>query len=409
MLNEIFWLARRDEICLKPDVTNLNAGSCSPTCLAALDAVLRYQRELAEDPVEFVFRKTPKIAETARRTLAAALGCAEPGRIALVGNASFAVNTVLKSLPFERGDVIVTTDQEYHHYDPIFSMLKERKGVAVHRITLPLGDSTHGTPDAILAAFAAACTSRTRALFFSHVTSATGTTLPAARLCELARQRGLLSIVDGAHAPGLVDVTLKALDPDFYTANIHKWLMGAVGSAFLYVRPARRRMIAPLITMGPSAFDWQRADTAQVEGGPSGWCFSHEYQGTRNASAILAIPEALAFRMSLPEPARRDRTARLAEFCRERLTSLGYVAASPRHPELATCMVAFYLPKNTPRIDSVRAWAEMRKRHSIEVALPHLGDGTPLLRVSNAWFNTESEIDRLATVLATWRWQDFAV
>jgi isopenicillin-N epimerase len=233
--------------------------------------------------------------------------------------------------------------------------------------------------------------------------------LPAAALCRLARERGLISVVDGAHALGMVPVSIPEIQPDYYGANIHKWMMGPTGSALLYVAEGRRAATRPLVTTGTFAFAPERADESVGYGGPTRWIFSHEYQGTRNHAPLLAALEAVAFHREVPLDAVAARTGRLAARCRALFQELGYAPASHAHPELATCMTSFFLPApGGQRVDGTKAFWGMREEHGFELQFPALGDGRMTIRISNAWFNGEEDLERLEALLKTVDWGRYA-
>lgn len=410
MKTETEWSSRRARLCLKAGVTNLNAGTCSPVSRGVLDAVQHWHAVKAEDPVQFTFRTAPVLMEASRRELAAYLGC-EARSLLLVNNSTFAVNTLARSLPWNAGDEIVMSDQEYHHYVTLWRRLARERGIVLTLVPIPGPDEAPPlTPAALVERFAAAVTPRTRALFVSHVTSNTGLRFPVKELCALAKGVGAWSLIDGAHAPGLVPVDLRGIDPDFYFANVHKWMMGATGAAFLYVRPALRAQVKPLVTTGAFTAAEGAVDLDQVtDAGPTRWCLSHEYQGTRDLVPFVVIPEVLRFLGEVPLKEVDRRTLPLTIYARNRLASapLGFLPASPAHPELATCMVSFKAPAVVTAAGGFladRAWAHFRQAEQFEVAFPHLRDGTPLLRVSCAWFNTTGDVDALAETLERLDW-----
>jgi isopenicillin-N epimerase len=395
-------------------VANLNAGSCSPQSALVLEAKIALEREMAADPVQTIWRTLPVKIEAARRELAAFVG-AESRDLLLAVNASAALNAVLQSLPLTAGDELLTSSQEYYHYLPILRRLQEERGVVVVTANLPLGDKAAGAKSdgvqvdtaTLVDAFAKRTTPKTKAMLVSHVTCQTGMVLPAKELAAMARERGILSVVDGAHALALVDLDLDAIDADFYAANCHKWLMGAIGSALLRVAPRSRAKIRPLVVMGGYFYESGAADELAHAGGPTRWQYSHEYHGTRDLTAWAVLPEVLRLRERLGgNAAVRERMLSLAVKGREVAREAGLVAAGPAPGPHATGMVAFHVPTKTGRIDFGKAVAHFRDRHRVEVALPALNDGTPLLRLSHAWFNHEGDLSQLAKALQATRWDE---
>ncbi len=402
MSTEISWSERRQEVALKAGVTNLNVGTCSPVVKPVLAELLRLTAMQSEDPEEFIFRYAPTALEEHRRVLADYIGAPAKDTLLIV-NSSYGINTVLASLKLAAGDEILLSDQEYHHYLPLLDKVASATGARLKAVPLPLAD-TDATPESIVRRFELAMTPRTRLVFFSHVTSACGMVLPARELCQLARRHGAMSLVDGAHAVGLVPLSIADLKPDFYTANIHKWLMGAAGSAFLYVAPERRDAIAPLVTSARYKFDWGLADEATWPGGPTHWIASHEYQGTRSYAPLLTIGTAVQYQKVLGLAAIHERTLPLRERCREIFAALGWREASPSHPELKTCMMSYHWPEAGAAPNMTRAGYRLRHDHQFEIGLPSLNDGRPLVRFSCAWFVNEAELVAFARLAGRMDW-----
>jgi isopenicillin-N epimerase len=392
---------------LPEGIVNLNAGTVSPTCGPAAAAAAAWRETAAGDPIRAIFREGPQQMEAARRELATAFRCSAEDLL-LVSNASYAINTVLRSFPWQAGDEILVSDQEYAHYWALLRRVEKATGAVVKILRLPLAfDAETPTPVGILTSIGRALGPKTRALFLSHVTSPLGLALPMEGICALARARGVTTIVDGAHAAGLVDVDLGALQADFYAANLHKWMMGVPGAAFLHVRHAARLTIEPLMTFShyeyaPGDLDWR-----PTPDWPTRWALSHEYQGTRDLAPFAAIPAMLAFHAELGRARAAARWRALRAHAERGFAAIGYAAASPAHPELQTAMLSLAIPGVDPaRFDVVGPWLSFREEHGIEVAFPAAVAGAPaLLRVSTAWFNTEAEIDRLVAVVAA---TDFA-
>lgn len=398
------WTAWRAELELPPGLVNFNAGSCSPCPRPVADELAELTRAISRDPVDMLWRVAPARIEGGRRALAAFLGI-EPVDLLLFNNASYGVNTVLKSIAFEQGDELLTTDQEYDQYHPLLYHLEKDSGVRVVRAPLPPSDLDPNLSTAkIVHAFERSLSARTKLLFFSHVTSATGTVVPAKELVAMARARGIPSCVDGAHAPGLIDVDLAAVDADFYAANVHKWLMGPAGSAFLHVRRDSRALIKPLMTMG--GFDYAAADADRPvhPDGPTRWAHSHEYQGTRNIAPFMVLDKVVRLCRDRDAAGARQRMTMLAGLARTTLRDAGLTVVSPTHHELATPLIACRIPTANGGIDKNKAWGALRRDHQVETAFPKLGDGTLLFRICTAWFNTEDEIAWLGKLLRQLDW-----
>jgi isopenicillin-N epimerase len=218
---------------LDPEVIFLNHGSFGATPAPVFEAYQRWQRELEKQPVEFLDRRAPGLLEEARSRLSSFLGT-ETDNLVFTCNATTGVNIVAHSLNLKPGDEVLATDHEYGAMDRTWGFLSEKYGFKYinYKLPFPLTD-----PESLVDAFWQGVTSQTRVIFLSHITSPTGIILPVAALCARARQAGIISIVDGAHAPGQIPLNLEQTGADFYTGNLHKWLCAPKGSAFIYARP----------------------------------------------------------------------------------------------------------------------------------------------------------------------------
>ena len=373
----------RELFLLRPDVVFLNHGSFGACPKAVFAEYQRLQLELEREPVDFLHtdRTLPARQAAVRAGLGAFLG-ARADDLALVPNATWGGNVVARSLRLAPGDEVLTTDHEYGAMERTWAFACEKAGARLVRreLPLPLDD-----PAAVVDAVWAGVTPRTRVLVVSHVTSSSGVILPVGELVRRAREHGLLSFVDGAHAPGQVPLDLDALGADFYTGNCHKWLLAPKGAAFLHARRDRQDRLEPLAV----SWGW-RADRP----GPSRFVDEHDWTGTRDPSAHLAVPAALAFR-------REHDWDKVMAGCRELalaardllLAEVGLPALCPPHPWLAQ-MVAIPLPP----VDAARLGAALRERHAIEVPVTTCA-GRPWLRISLQAYNTLRDIELLIDAL----------
>jgi isopenicillin-N epimerase len=246
-------------------------------------------------------------------------------------------------------------------------------------------------PGEIVDAVRQALSSRTRLLHFSHVLSATGLVLPAKELCELARRRGILTVVDGAHAPAMLSVDIDAIGCDFYGGNCHKWLLAPIGSGFLALGRGAAERLEPLQVSWGYNYDHARAHEPD-EFGSTPRLRALEFEGTRDPCAWLAVPDAIDFQANLGWEAVRDRMRKLAAYTRSRLEGVaGLRMTTPTSAALHGAMIAFWWP---PGLDAERLRNRLWER-SIEALVNEWPDGLTL-RVSSHFYTTEAEIGRLA-------------
>ena len=383
------WEPYRALIPRRPGQINLNAGTLSPTPRPVWDATTQLREEMAIDGTRFFWDALPPLLEASRRRLGAFLGVGTE-RLLLLPNVTFAMNLAIAALPLREGDEVVLADACYGAMRMALERRAAAAGALLKTVALPL-DATD--PDQIVEVFAGAIGGRTRALFIDHVTSPTGLVLPAAELCDLARDRDLWSIVDGAHAPGLVDVDLARIDADFYGANCHKWMMGAPGSGFLHASQRGAAALEPLVVSW--GYEYDRA-AAQGDSGWGGsyWQRNFEYLGVYDRCPQATIGAALDLREQIGEANLRARTGELTAYCRGRLAAAGLRCRSPLEERLTAAMLCFdYRALPEPGWRSA-PWYARR----IICPITRVGD-RHFLRVSCAWFNTEAEIDALAAAI----------
>jgi len=228
---------------------------------------------------------------------------------------------------------------------------------------------------------------RTRVLFISHLTSPTALVFPVAELCRRARAAGILTIVDGAHVPGQRPLDITALDCDFYTGALHKWVCTPKGVAFLYARPEVQEWLQPLVT----SWGWESER-------PSGSRFIdfHQYQGTRDISATLSVPAAIDFVESHDWPGAQARGHSLAISARDRVDELtGLPAICPPTREWLGQMTSIRLPDT---VDVAALQSRLFEHHHVEVPC-HRWNGVALIRVSAGVHTSEGDIEALLAAL----------
>lgn len=363
----------RELFLLDPDVVFLNHGSFGACPRPVFDEYQRLQRELERNPVELLslHRRFPELIEHVRGRLAAYVG-AEPANLVLVPNATAGVNLVARSLELRAGDEMVTTSHEYRGNEFLWKWLCERTGARCLVVeTMP-----PTAVDELTAAFGP----RTRLLFLSHVSSPTALRFPVEELCARARAAGVLTLIDGAHAPGQVDLHLESLGADFYTGNCHKWLCAPKGAGFLYARPDVQELLEPL------AVSWD-AEEEQ-------WADRHRWRGTVDPSPFLAVPAAIAFQEEHQWSDVRAGCHALAALARDELAQLLGTDPMAGDDDEPLQMTSVRLPPCDARALARRLFDE----HRIEV-LGQDWRGEPLLRVSVQGYNDERDLDKLLEAL----------
>jgi isopenicillin-N epimerase len=373
-----------------PTVVNLNTGSFGPLPRPVFDHATEVRRRLAAEPMDFLVRQMPPLLWHARTRLADFLG-ADPRRLIFAVNVSVAVNLVAASLQLAAPGEILLTDHEYGAMHWCWERAAQSQGLTLRTFPLP---TMAESPEEIVAAFDRAITERTRLLFFSHVLSPTGLVLPAKEICALARKRGVLCVVDGAHAPAMVPLQLREMGCDFYGGNCHKWILAPTGSGFLYcASPGSMELLRPVQVSWGWVHDRAHLDEPD-EFGTTPRIRHLEFEGTRDYCPWLSVPAALDFQENLGWQRVHERNLALAGYARQRLARLP--VATPAHPELHGFLTAFQLPEKT---DAPALRNGLWQRFRIEAPVVERPERL-LLRVSTHFYNTEEEIDRLADALS---------
>jgi isopenicillin-N epimerase len=362
------------------------------------------------EPVRFLARELDGHLAASRGALGGFVG-ADPDDLAFVTNATGAVNAVVRSLSFNPGDEILTTDHEYNAILNVLRYVAERDGarVVVARLRFP-GTSADDVAERILVA----ATARTRVAVFSHVTSPTALVVPVERLVPALAERGIDTLVDGAHAPGMLPLDLDGLGAAWYAGNLHKWVCAPKGAAFLHVRRDRQPGVRPgTISHGANS----------PVGSRSRFRLEFDWQGTLDPTAWLSVPAALTFIDGLVEggwPGAMARTHALALEARDALAQfLGSGDGGGATPDgMLGSMTAVAMPEDGPLggpamadqsspLDADPLQALLFDRYGIE--LPIVGWPVPavestepirrVLRVSAALYNDTGDIGRLVAAL----------
>lgn len=373
----------RSEFLLDPSVCFLNHGSFGATPRPVFDEYQRWQRELERQPVEFLGRRHNELMRRSREALAAYFKT-DAGNVVYTQNVTIAINIVARSLQLGPGDEVLATNHEYGACDRIWRFLSKERGFTYinQPINVPLVSA-----ERVVDELWQGVSPRTRVIFLSHISSPTAIRFPVEEVCRRARLAGILSVVDGAHAPGQLELDLPAIGADFYGGNLHKWLCAPKGAGFLYARPEVQPLLKPLVV------SWGYESEA-----PSGSTLVdlHEWWGTRDIAAFLAVPAAIQFQAEHDWGSVRSRCHQLlAGVLRsiEALTGLpGFYPDDSWYAQVATAS----LPADA---DLLRLKARLYDEYRVEVpAIPW--NGHNLLRVSIQGYNTQADADQLLEALA---------
>jgi isopenicillin-N epimerase len=383
---------------LDPSVTFLNHGSFGACPEAVLATQAEWRDRMEREPVLFLGRQLEGLLEAARAQVGAFIG-ADPDDLAFVTNATTGVNTVLRSLAFAPGDELLTTDHEYNATLNALAEVARRDGarVVIAGIPFPLREA-----DEVVDGIIAAVTPRTRIALVSHVTSPTGLVLPIADIVRELGARGIDTIVDAAHAPGMVPVDVTSLGAAYWTGTAHKWLCAPKGAAVLHVRRDRQAGIRPLI-ISHGAND--------PRPGRSRFRLEFDWTGTLDPTAWLTLPAAIDLVGRLMPggwPAVMEANRSLALAGRDVLCNL--LAIEPPVPDAMIGSLAA-VPLPIERDDAVAAELQRLLFDEDRIEVPVSGWPVPAarspgggpfgvtVRISAQLYNTLEDVERLGTAL----------
>jgi isopenicillin-N epimerase len=387
--------AIREQWSLDPSVVFLNHGSFG----ACPIRVLQYQAELRQrmerQPVQFFVRDLEGLLDEARTALGSFLN-APAQDLAWVPNATTAVNAVLRSLSFEPGDELLTTDHEYNACRNVLDFVARRAGakVVVAPVPFPIAGS-----DQVIQAVMDRVTGRTRIALLDHVTSQTALVLPIDALVRELRARGVETLVDGAHAPGMLPLQLAAIGAAWYTGNCHKWICAPKGAAFLYTRPDLQQQTRPaVISHGANS----------TRTGRSRYLVEFDWMGTDDPTAILSVPEAIRFMGQLLPggwAAVRETNHQLALRGRDVLCEV--LGVDPPCPDdMIGSLASLPLPDGDGRPSESPLYADplqdlLLEQFRIEVpVIPWPAPPKRLIRVSGQVYNRDGDYEKLGRALA---------
>jgi len=380
---------------LDPEIVFLNHGSFGACPIRVLEAQHELRGRMEAEPVRFFIRELPDLLDAARSSLAAFLRT-DPNGLAFVTNATTGVNTALAAIPFEKGDEILVTDHGYPACRNSAEAAARRSGARLVEVPLAFPLTS---PTEVVETVIGGLSSRTRAAVIDHVTSPTGLVFPIEELVAELENRGVTTIVDGAHAPGMLDLDLAGIGAPFYTGNCHKWLCAPKGAAFLQVRDDWRDRTHPLVTSHGAGAPLVDRSRFRLE---------FDWTGTGDPTPWLTVPTAVETLSSMVPggwPEIRSRNRRLTLAALEHLRSISGFA-SPCPDEMVGSMAAVPLPsRDSDEILPMGGMDPLQNRlfHEFSIEVPITLWSNPrrrAVRISAHLYNTIDEYHYLGAGLA---------
>lgn len=371
---------------LDPTITFLNFGSFGACPKPVFETYQKIQRQLEFEPVQFIVFDGIEALKEARVSLGNYLNC-HADDVVYVTNPSYGINTIAKSFPLKNGDEILSTNLEYGAMDRTWNYYCEKAGAKYVRqnIRLPIQNK-----ETFLEEFWSGCSPKTKAIFISHITSATGLILPIEEICQEAKARGLMTIIDGAHVPAHLPLDLSTLDPDIYVGACHKWMMAPKGSSFLYVKKEQQHWVDPLLVSWGYQSDFPSH---------SQFLDYHQTNGTRDFSAFLAVPSAIEFMeqndwWAVAKSCRELTLQNAQRFC----NLVDQEPICPLTNEYIGQMFSIPIKTDKP----MQLYKELFNRFKIEMPVAHQ-NGNLYLRYSIQAYNSSEDLNKLEEAIRTIR------
>ena len=366
---------------LDQDITFLNHGSYGACPIPVFKEYQKWQKKLENQPVQFMTNLLWENLKKSREALGKFIKCSEKD-ILLFSNPTMAVNNIIDNLNLSSNDEVLMTQHEYGALVRAWTHSSKKNNFKIiqQKINIPLESK-----EDFIKQFLSGVSINTKVIFISHITSQTALIFPIKEICSFAKKKGIITIVDGAHVPGHIDLNLREIECDYYTGACHKWLCAPKGTSFLYVREELQKDIIPqIISWGEEGED----------PGPTQFLMDFQWQGTRDMSAFLSIPEAIKFvkenkwrknhlankKMIL------DTSKMLRDLLKTESTFIG--------EDWTGQMVSHQLPNNSPETLKRDLWNDF----SIEVPIFEWQEHK-FIRVSLHYYNDISDVEKLLFAL----------
>lgn len=363
---EEFWNMVRTQMMLRKDIMYLNNGSFGSTPRMVFDAVVKGFRMIAEDP-----KSTGKLLEKieeVRKKVADFVGASED-EIALTRSTTEGMSMVAAGLPLKKGDEVLISDHEHSAGTQPWLLRGARDGIELREVKIPCPPES---PEQILNLFNDALTKKTRVISISHMTHAHGLLLPVKELCKLARDKGIFTVLDAAHPPGMFPFDLHDIDPDFYAGSPHKWLDAPAGSGIFYVRKDRIDTLWPMY----GARGWDRKNARRFEA-----------TGTKVWPVTCALGKAIDFQLAIGRERIEKRGRELSSYFKQRVREIpGVELLTPLDPKMCCSIGSFSLGE----YKSIDVYNYLLEKHNIITGPKNKRNA---LRVSTHFYNTKKEVD----------------
>lgn len=377
-MDEDYWSVIQNAFSVTRGIINLNNGGVSPSPRIVTEALVRYIWQQEDATAYTMWQILEPQSETIRTGLAEVFGC-DREEIAITRNASESLEVLLMGMDFKSGDEILTTTQDYPRMLTTLRQREKREGLVLKLIKIPIPPKNLGE---ITAAFERGITSRTRLILIMHQVNVTGQITPVKAVCEMARARGIETIVDGAHSFAQFDFKQKDLGCDYFGTSLHKWLFAPKGTGMLYVKRDKIGKIWPLM----AAESKQASDIRKFE-----------EIGTHSAAPKLAIGEALLFHNGIGGKRKEARLRYLSRYWMNRLKEVPKVRFNTSFDPEQSCAIANVLIEG---LNPAAIGSYLFDKHRI-FTTPIIHDEFQGIRITPNVYTTLGELDRFCNVMET--------
>jgi len=374
----------KEQFLLDPQVIFLNHGSFGATPRPVFAAYQEWQRRLEHQPVHFITNELPGHFADARRVIGQYIN-ADPEDVVYVPNATYALNVIARSLQLYPNDEVLTSNHEYGACNNVWQFLSQKRGFSYKQqpISFPVVSQ-----EAFINELWQGVTGLTKVIFLSHITSATATRFPVKEICRLARENGILTVLDGAHAPGQIPVDMEDIGADFYFGNAHKWMNSPKGAAFLYTRKDNQHLIEPLVV----GWGWGEGRTFTFG---SDYIDYLQWTGTNDVSAYLSVPTAIQFQVENNWAEVRQQCHRMLASTIKRLNVLTGLPSCYSTDNCFQQMAVCHLP---PINEISKLKERLYSNYRIEIPC-YDWQGEQYIRISVQGYNNQADLDALVHAL----------
>ena len=366
---------------LDPNITFLNHGSFGACPKVVFDNYQYWQRELEKQPVKFFTKILYEKLENSRKKLSNFIGC-DHDELIFFQNPTTAVSNIICNLNLQSGDEVLMSSHEYGALIRSWVEWGVKKNIKIvqQEVKLPLT-----TENEFIESIWRGVTPKTKVIFLSHITSATGLIFPVEKIISMAKQKKIMTIIDGAHVPAHISLNIHKINCDFYAGALHKWLCAPKGASFLYVKKEHQERVKPLI------YSWGKEGD---DPGPSEFLQDFQWQGTRDMAAFLSIPSAIDFYHGYLEK-NLKLCRKNIKYAFKNLELILKTEPISNGGDWIAQMVSHPLPKSAP-LDLKEI---LYNQHKIEIPIFKFGNRM-FIRISMQIYNEKKEIDLLLSALS---------